>query len=116
MKLTLTFCALAICSAFTLRAADEPKKPGAPGDKPKMSAEDAFKKMRADERYRDKMLYAYVGGSGKKLNQELIGTNLIRTIIDCDYRIALERYIFEVSSERASQDALRSSCSVMCKR
>ena len=45
MKLTLTFCALAICSAFTLRAADEPKKPGAPGDKPKMSAEDAFKKM-----------------------------------------------------------------------
>jgi hypothetical protein len=29
---------------------------------------EAFKKMRADERYKNKILYAYVGGSGKKLN------------------------------------------------
>ena len=32
--------------------------------------------MRADERYQDKMVYAYFGGSGKKLNQEVIGTDV----------------------------------------
>ena len=69
--------------------------------------EEAIKKLRADDRYRDKMLYAYVGGSGKKLNQEIIGPDFIRTIIDCDYRVALERYIFEVSSEKKSKDALQ---------
>src|SRR6266487_3938121 len=31
---------------------------------------DAIKRMRADDRYKSKVLYAYVGGSGKKLNQE----------------------------------------------
>jgi hypothetical protein len=71
------------------------------------ACEDAFRRMRADERYRDKMVYAYVGGSGKKLNQEVIGTTFVPTIIECDYRIALERYIFEVSSEQKSRDALR---------
>jgi hypothetical protein len=45
MKLTLTLCALAICSAFILRAADEPKKPGGPGGKPKMTGEEIFKKL-----------------------------------------------------------------------
>ncbi|PYJ07941.1 MAG: hypothetical protein DME25_02650, partial [Verrucomicrobia bacterium] len=49
----------------------------------------AFKKMRAEERYTNKMVYAYVGGSGKKLNQEIIGTNFIRTILDCRHRVAL---------------------------
>jgi hypothetical protein len=66
---------------------------------------EALKKMRADDRY--KMLYAYVGGSGKKLNQEIIGTNFIRTILDCGYRVALERYLHEMSSEQGSKDALR---------
>ena len=37
----------------------------------------------------------------------MIGTSFVRTLIDCDYRIALERYIFEVSSEEKSKDALR---------
>ncbi len=69
--------------------------------------EQAIKRIRADERYKDKTLYAYVGGSGKKLNQEMIGTTFVRTIIDCGYRIALERYIFEVSSEQASKNALQ---------
>jgi len=69
--------------------------------------EEAIKKLRADARYKDTMLYAYVGGSGKKLNQEIIGPGFIRTIIDCGYRVALERYIFEVSSEKASKDALQ---------
>ena len=50
---------------------------------------------------------AYVGGSGKKLNQEIIGTNFIRTIIDCGYRLALERYLHEMSSEQGSRDALQ---------
>jgi hypothetical protein len=68
--------------------------------------EEAFRRMRADERYRDKMLYAYVGGSGKKLNQEVIGPTFVRTLIDCDYRIALERYLFEVSSPEKSRAAL----------
>lgn len=66
---------------------------------------DAFKKMRADDRYANKTTYAYVGGSGKKLNQEVIGTNLIRTILDCNYRVALERYLHEMSSEKGAQDA-----------
>jgi hypothetical protein len=69
--------------------------------------EDAIKKLRADDRYKDTMLYAYVGGSGKKLNQEIIGPSFIRTIIDSRYRVALERYFFEVSSEQASKDALQ---------
>src|SRR6266850_4269125 len=66
---------------------------------------EAFKKMRA-ERYKNKTLYAYVGGSGKRLNQEVIGTNFIRTIIDCGYRVALERYLHEMSSEQRSKAAL----------
>jgi hypothetical protein len=68
---------------------------------------EALKKLRADDRFRKKMLYAYVGGSGKKLNQEIIGTNFIRTIIDCGYRVALERYLHEMSSEKGSKDALQ---------
>jgi hypothetical protein len=68
---------------------------------------EAFKKLRADERYADKTTYAYVGGSGKTLNQEIIGTNFIRTIIECGYCVALERYLHEMSSEQGSKDALR---------
>lgn len=67
---------------------------------------EAFKKMRADHRYKRKALYAYVGGSGKKLNQEIIGTNFIRTIMDCGYRVPLERYLHEMSSQQGSQGAL----------
>jgi hypothetical protein len=67
---------------------------------------DALKKMRAAERYKNKTVYTYVGGSGKKLNQEIIGTNLIRTVIDCGYRVALERYLHEMSSEQGSRGAL----------
>src|SRR6266545_6577993 len=68
---------------------------------------DAIKRMRADDRYKNRMLYAYVGGSGKKLNQEVIGTNFIRTIVDCGYRVVLERYLHEMSSEKGSKDALQ---------
>lgn len=67
---------------------------------------EAIKKVRTDGRYQSKMLYAYVGGSGKKLNQEIIGTNFIRTIKDCGYRVALERYLHEMSGEKGSEDAL----------
>jgi hypothetical protein len=70
--------------------------------------EAAFRKIRADQRYRDKMVYAYIGGSGKKLNQEIIGPTFIHGILDCNYRIGLERYIHEVSSEQKSKDALQS--------
>ncbi|HEX3726736.1 MAG TPA: hypothetical protein VHV08_10860, partial [Pirellulales bacterium] len=68
--------------------------------------EEAFRKLRADDRYKHKSLDAYIGGSGKKLNQEMIGKTFIRTLLDCGYRIALERYLFEVSSPQKSQDAL----------
>src|SRR6266487_838816 len=68
---------------------------------------ETIKRMRADDRYKNKMLYAYVGGSGKKLNQEIVGTNFIRTVVDCGYRIALERYLHEMSSEQGSKDALQ---------
>src|SRR5438309_1888655 len=68
---------------------------------------EAIKRMRADDRFRNKTLYAYVGGSGKKLNQEVIGTNLIRTVVGCGYRIALERYLHEMSSPKGSKEALQ---------
>ena len=68
---------------------------------------EAIRKMRAGDRFKNKMLYGYVGGSGKKLNQEIIGTNFIRTIIDCGYRVALERYLHEMSSEKGSEEALQ---------
>ena len=67
----------------------------------------AIKQYHADDHYKGKSLIAYVGGSGKKLNQEVIGKTIVRTLVDCDCRIALERYIFEVSSEQASKDALQ---------
>jgi hypothetical protein len=66
---------------------------------------EAIKKMRADNRY--KMFYAYVGGSGKELNQEIIGTNFVRTIKDCGYRVALERYLHEMSNLQGSREALQ---------
>jgi hypothetical protein len=68
---------------------------------------EAIKRMRTDDRFKNKMLYAYVGGSGKKLNQEIIGTNFISTIVDCGYQVALERYLHEMSSEKGSKDALQ---------
>jgi hypothetical protein len=68
--------------------------------------EQAFTKMRADTRYRNKMVYAYFGGSGNRVNYEDTGTTFVRHILDCDYRIALERYLFERSSEKASKAAL----------
>lgn len=69
--------------------------------------EEAFRKIRADDRYREKTVYAYIGGSGKKLNQEIIGPRFIRTILDCGFRVGLERYIFEVSSEEKSKNVLQ---------
>lgn len=69
--------------------------------------EEAFKKIRADDRYKNKTVYAYIGGSGKKLNQEAIGPTFVHTLIEGRFPIALERYLFERSSEQRSQDALR---------
>jgi len=68
---------------------------------------DAIKRIRRDDRYKDKMLYAYVGGSGKMLNREIVGTNCIRTVVNCGFRVALERYLHEMSTEKGSQDALQ---------
>ena len=68
---------------------------------------EAIKQMRADGRLKNKTIYAYVGGSGKKLNQEVIGTNFVRSIVDSGYRVALERYLHEMSSEQGSKDALQ---------
>ncbi len=67
----------------------------------------AFKKFHADSRYADKSIYAYVGGSGKKLNQEIIGTHVIRTMMDCGYFVAPERYLHEMSTEQGARDALQ---------
>jgi hypothetical protein len=68
---------------------------------------EALKSIRQHPRYSSKMLYAYVGGSGKKLNQEIIGTNFVRIIKESGYRIALERYLHEMSTPKGSQDALK---------
>lgn len=67
----------------------------------------AFKEIRADHRFDGKSIYAYVGGSGKKLNQEIIGTNVIRAIIDCGYFVAPERYLHEMSTEKGARGALQ---------
>ena len=52
MKVILTLCALAICSAMSLNAADEAKPAGdkpagakPAGDKPKATPEESFKRM-----------------------------------------------------------------------
>lgn len=68
---------------------------------------EAFKKIRADNRFADKSIYVYVGGSGKKLNQEIIGTNVIRTLLNCGYFVAPERYLHEMSTETGSREALQ---------
>jgi hypothetical protein len=68
--------------------------------------EEAIKNLRGDARYKDKSFYAYVGGSGKKLNREMIGPTFVRTLIDSDCRVALERYLHEMSSEQGSREAL----------
>jgi len=68
---------------------------------------EAFKRIHADTRFGSKSICVYVGGSGKKLNQEIIGTNVIRSIINCGYYVAPERYLHEMSTEKGSQDALR---------
>ncbi len=67
----------------------------------------AIEDLRHRPEFKDKMLYAYVGGSGKMLNQEIIGPKFIKTIVDCNYRVALERYLHERSSAQASHDALQ---------
>jgi hypothetical protein len=68
---------------------------------------EAFKQIRADKRFANKGIYVFVGGSGKKLVQEIIGTNVLRTLLDCGYFVAPERYLHEMSSEEASHQALR---------
>lgn len=67
----------------------------------------AFQKIRADREFGNKSIYAYVGGSGKKLNQEIIGTNVIRTLINCGCYVSPERYLHEMSSEKGSREALQ---------
>ena len=68
---------------------------------------EAFKKIRDDDRFANKSIYAYVGGSGKKLNQEIIGTNVIRTMVNCGYFLAPERYLHEMSTEKGSREAFQ---------
>jgi hypothetical protein len=52
------------------------------------------------------MLYAYFGGSGKRLNQDIIGKSFVHAILDCGYRLVPERYLFEVTSEQKAKAAL----------
>src|SRR5262245_18085042 len=69
--------------------------------------EEAFRKMRADDRYKDKVVYGYFGGSGNVVNYDETGKTFVRTLIDLKYPIALERYLYERPSEKASADALQ---------
>jgi hypothetical protein len=69
--------------------------------------EEAFRKMRADARYRDKVVYAYFGGSGNVVNYDETGTTFVRTLIDLQYPIALERYLYERPTEAAAANALK---------
>src|SRR5262249_54467180 len=69
--------------------------------------EEAFRKMRADDRYKNKTVYAYFGGSGNVVNYDETGKSFVRTLIDLKYPIALERYLYERPSEKAAADALQ---------
>lgn len=69
--------------------------------------EDAFKMLRNDERYRNKTIYAYFGGSGNVVNYDETGMTFVRTLIDLKYPIALERYIYERPAAEASAAALQ---------
>jgi hypothetical protein len=69
--------------------------------------EEAFRQMRADARYRDKVVYGYFGGSGNVVNYDETGKTFVRTLIDLKYPIALERYLYERPSEERSAAALR---------
>jgi hypothetical protein len=69
--------------------------------------EEAFKKMRADDRYKDKVVYGYFGGSGNVVNYDETGKTFVRTLIDLKYPIALERYLYERPTEKASTEALK---------
>jgi hypothetical protein len=69
--------------------------------------EEAFTKMRADNRYKDKVIYGYFGGSGNVVNYDETGKTFVRTLIDLKCPIALERYLYERSSEAASAAALQ---------
>lgn len=63
--------------------------------------------MRADNRYKNKVVYAYFGGSGNVVNYDETGKTFVRTLIDLKYPIALERYIYERPGEKNSADALQ---------
>lgn len=69
--------------------------------------EDAFKRMRADDRYKDKTVYAYFGGSGNVVNYDETGKTFVRTLIDLKYPIGLERYIYERSTKEGCANALQ---------
>lgn len=69
--------------------------------------EEAFRKMRSDERYRDKPVYCYFGGSGNVVNYDETGMTFCRTLIDLKYPIALERYIYERPTEKGCTDAIQ---------
>jgi hypothetical protein len=69
--------------------------------------QEAIKNLRIHPKYKDKCFYAYVGGSAKKLNQEIIGPTFVRTLLDSRCQIALERYLHEMSSEKGSKEALQ---------
>jgi hypothetical protein len=69
--------------------------------------EEAIKKLRSDPKYKNKYFYVYFGGSGKKLNQEIIGPTFVRSLLDSRCEIALERYLHEMSSEKGSREALQ---------
>lgn len=98
-----------IINEFIINRQDSPSNPQrqARAQARHQPYEEAFEKLRAHEKYKDKWLYAYVGGSGNTLNIDDVGKTFVRRIRDCDYTIALERYIFERSSEEGSKKALQ---------
>ncbi|MFO1093132.1 MAG: hypothetical protein U0992_07445, partial [Planctomycetaceae bacterium] len=69
--------------------------------------EEAFRRLRADNRYRYKTIYNYFGGSGNLVNFDDTGETFCGTLVELNYPIALERYLFERSSEQGSADALQ---------
>ena len=73
---------------------------------------ESIRRIRQDERFRDKVLYPYCGSMyGSKLSEDFI-----QSIMDSGYRFAWERYLREQPDEETAAEFLNSSLSREMKK
>ena len=69
----------------------------------------AIEKIHAQERYRDKVFYGYIGGVPFNLiHKEQQSRAFIQTLMDCGYRVSWERYPQEEPTEEAARNKIES--------